>query len=121
MLALLRLTISLVWIGLSLAPAISQEPPSPAAGAAEQNEGVAIRRPKRLTEGQTQLRIGQYERAEHWALRGLVLLSLGRDWHPSAQSIVLDALRSESPTLRVYGLETLARTSPLALPASPLE
>lgn len=78
---------------------------------------AAPQRAPRLTENQTRLRAGQYERAEHWALKALVLLSLGRDWHPCGGEIVLDGLRSRDPHLRAYALETLARTSPLAIPA----
>lgn len=89
-------------------PAPGQEAETPA-------PPTPIVRPARLTQTQTQLRLGQYKRAENWALRGLVLLSLGRDWHPSGQAIVLDALRSDVPELRVYGLEALARTNPFAL------
>lgn len=71
--------------------------------------------PNRLTEQQTQIRVGQYERAEHWALRGLVLLSLGRDWHPCAAPIVLDGLKSKDDHLQIYAIESLVRTSPIAL------
>ncbi|MEM1449996.1 MAG: VWA domain-containing protein [Planctomycetota bacterium] len=69
----------------------------------------------RLTEGQTQLRVVRYEGTEGWALRGLVLLSLGSDWHPMGARIVEDALTSDVPELRLFALETLVRTSPSAL------
>lgn len=78
---------------------------------------AAPQRAARLTENQTRLRIGQYREAEHWALKALVLLSLGRDWHPAGGEIVLDGLRSKDAHLRAFALETLARTSPLALPS----
>ncbi|MEM9382339.1 MAG: vWA domain-containing protein [Planctomycetota bacterium] len=71
--------------------------------------------PVRLTEGQTRLRVVRYRGTEGWALRGLVLLSLGRDWHPLGTQIVEEALSSGVPELRLFAVETLVRTEPSAL------
>ena len=95
---------------LGVAPLV-QEKADPAAATPDD----VVPSTNRLTEHQTKLRLGQYERAEHWALRGLVLLSLGRDWHPVAAPILLDALESRDVHLEVYAVETLARTSPIAV------
>ena len=71
--------------------------------------------PRRLSQAGTQLRLVQFERGEHWAMRGLVLMSLGDDWHPSASKIILEALKSKDDRLRAYGLETLVRAAPSCL------
>jgi hypothetical protein len=63
-----------------------------------------------LNEGQTQARVVQYRNAKHWAMKGLVLLSLGRSWHPRGAEIVLASLEDGDERLRAYGLEALART-----------
>ncbi len=120
-----------IWLCLAFAGAapasdlLSQEAPLPRATRGPQGKRPAQKeaakpkavqaKPNRLDERQSRIRVGQYERAEHWALRGLVLLSLGRDWHPVASPIVLDALSSRDVHLQVYGVEALARTSPIAL------
>lgn len=100
---------------LASALALPSLPQSDAPSAATPAVQGSRSRANRLTEHQTEIRVGQYERAEHWALRGLVLLSLGRDWHPCAAPIVLDALKSKDVHLQVYAVESLARTSPIAL------
>ena len=84
-----------------------------AAGAGETQEPG----PERLSELATRSLVARYEEADLWALRGIVLLALGPDWHPCASAIVRDALASGDEPLQAFALEALRRTSTEALPA----
>ncbi|MBL8739342.1 MAG: VWA domain-containing protein [Planctomycetes bacterium] len=55
----------------------------------------------------TEVIVRSYTEAEPWALRAIVLLSLGSDWHPVGVPIVLDALRDKDERLWPYGIELL--------------
>ncbi len=66
----------------------------------------------------TEAMVAYYETADHWALRGVVLLSLGEKWHPVGSRMVLQALRDKDRRLRAYGIEALLRTDPAQLPAA---
>jgi len=54
--------------------------------------------------------VAQYKRAKSWALKGMVLLSFGKKWHPEASRIVTSALEDRDKRLRAYALELLGRT-----------
>ncbi|MBM3961167.1 MAG: VWA domain-containing protein, partial [Planctomycetes bacterium] len=60
-----------------------------------------------LGKGATEVLANSYAQAEHWAMRAIVLMSLGGDWHPAGVPAVLDALRSKDERLVAYGLEAL--------------
>jgi hypothetical protein len=60
-----------------------------------------------LGKGATDVLANSYAQAEHWAMRAIVLMSLGGDWHPAGVPAVLDALRSKDERLVAYGLEAL--------------
>ena len=60
-----------------------------------------------LGKGATEVLAHSYAQAEHWAMRAIVLMSLGGDWHPAGVPAVLDALRSKDERLVAYGLEAL--------------
>ncbi|HJO26513.1 MAG TPA: vWA domain-containing protein [Planctomycetota bacterium] len=57
-----------------------------------------------------------FERADHWALRGIALSSLGENWHPVGTPMILDALESKDDELKAFGLEALRGTLPELLP-----
>ena len=38
-----------------------------------------------------------YGKTKHWALKAIVLLSLGKDWHPEGADMILDALKGKNP------------------------
>lgn len=88
-------------------------PPSPTApadvAAAKPKAGAPAAAPAipALGKGATEVLANSYAQAEHWAMRAIVLLSLGSDWHPAGVPVVLDALRSKDERLVAYGLETL--------------
>ena len=58
----------------------------------------------------TRALVGAFESAEHWALRAIVLLTLGEHWHPVGAEAVLAALRGKDKRLQVFALEALLRT-----------
>jgi len=66
----------------------------------------------------TEAMVAYYETAEYWALRGVVLLSLGEKWHPVGSRMVLQALRDKDRRLRAYGIEALLRTDQAELSAA---
>lgn len=51
-----------------------------------------------------------FEKSEHWAFGGIVLLSLGEEWHPAAMKSVLSALRAKGEYLPSYAVEQLFQT-----------
>jgi hypothetical protein len=57
-----------------------------------------------------------FERADHWALRGIVLTSLGDSWHPVGTKMILEALRSKDDEMKAFSLEALRGTLPTLLP-----
>ena len=71
--------------------------------------------PLRMSHGHTRSTVLQYRGAKHWSLKGLLLLSLGGDWHPDGAEIVLDGLKSKDAHLRAYALEALLATDADAL------
>ncbi|MFN9756004.1 MAG: vWA domain-containing protein [Planctomycetota bacterium] len=60
-----------------------------------------------LGKGATEVLANSYAEAAHWALRAIVLMSLGGDWHPAGVPAVLDALRNKDERVVAYGLEAL--------------
>lgn len=55
--------------------------------------------------------IHAYETSPEWAMKALVLLSLGRDWHPDGAGMVVAALKDRDHRLLPYGIETVLRAS----------
>lgn len=74
--------------------------------------GSALAAPADPDRIRTESLVAAYERTESWPVRALALLSLGERWHPAGAKIVLDALQSSDPRLRVYGIEALRSTPP---------
>jgi len=66
----------------------------------------------RVVEERTRSVVATYEKAEHWAMKGIVLLTLGPSWSRAAQPMLLDALNAKDPQLQAYGLEVLATSEP---------
>tara|TARA_R110002072_G_scaffold2288_15_gene18995 strand:- start:10177 stop:11508 length:1332 start_codon:yes stop_codon:yes gene_type:complete len=94
-------------------PAPSTSSVTPTSAREDQDQHVI-----RLDELQTTSLGGQFQRAPHWSMASLVLLSLGPDWHPSGSPFVLEALESPDARVRAYALEALLRTDPKALRAA---
>lgn len=106
--------------GALLAALATAQTPPPAAPTPPPPAGAAQGKPKAdapaaapapaipaLGKGATEVLANSYAQAEHWAMRAIVLLSLGSDWHPAGVPVALDALRSKDERLVAYGLETL--------------
>lgn len=55
----------------------------------------------------TEAIVRAYQNADGWSLKAIVLLSLGPDFHPTATSILLSALRDKDERLRPYAVEVL--------------
>lgn len=70
-----------------------------------------------LGEAATGTLVYNYEQSEHWAMRALVLLSLGADYHPAAATVLVDALKSSDGRLPAFAVEQLLRTGDRVLPA----
>jgi hypothetical protein len=81
----------------------------PAAGA-EPDDADAY-----LDRDATVVRVNLHRSAKHWALKGMVLLSLGPRWHPAGAPMIVAALEDKDERHRVYALEALAATDPVFL------
>ena len=68
-----------------------------------------------LDEGATKALNGKYKESKHWAMKGIILVALGKHWHPAGSEMILDALRSRDRRLRAFGVEALIRTDPKVL------
>lgn len=72
----------------------------------------------RVSEGATRARAGQFLSTEDWALRALMLLSLGPKYHPTAgEAAFLEAFRGKDERLKAFALSQLAGTDEAQLPA----
>ncbi len=68
-----------------------------------------------LDEGATKSLAGKYEKSKHWAMKGILLIALGKHWHPAGTEMILDGLRSKDRRLRAFAVDTLLRTDPNVL------
>lgn len=71
---------------------------------------AAQERPAPLGEAATATVVYNFEQAEHWAMRAIVLLTLGDDYHPAAAAILVAALRDRDVRLAAFGVEQVLRT-----------
>lgn len=62
-----------------------------------------------LGQGATGTLVHNYEEADHWAMKAILLMSFGTDWHPDGVSAVVDALGHRDDRLPPYAVETLLR------------
>ena len=69
-----------------------------------------------LTEPQTLSLAARYREAQHWSMKGIVLLAFGERWHPAGTETIVAALNDKDPHLRAYALAELAATAPDHLP-----
>jgi len=60
-----------------------------------------------LGQAATETLAHSFGEAEHWAMRAIVALSLGSDWHPAGVPVVLQCLRDKDERLVPYGVEVL--------------
>jgi Mg-chelatase subunit ChlD len=100
--------------------AAAQEPPRPAAGRGSPPPTEVKSTP--LGQGATETLAHSYGETTSWAMKALVLLSLGDDYHPTGAGMLADALRGKDDRLRAFGIEQVLRTGPrvvetLATPA----
>lgn len=86
------------------------EPAKPAAAAPAPAASIP------LGEAATQVLVRASEDAEHWALRSIVLLSLGRDFHPVAAPALAKALDDKDSRLHAVTIELLRRMDAEAAP-----
>lgn len=99
---------------LGQAPAAPAAPqPQPAKPAAAPPAPAA---PTPLGEAATQVLVRASEEAEHWALRSIVLLSLGQDFHPVAAGALVKALADKDGRLHAVTVELLRRMEVAAAP-----
>lgn len=96
---------------------VAQEPA--ARGAARPKPEPAKPAPTQpvLGEAATRTLVHSFTSADHWAMKAVALLSLGRDWHPAGAEAVLAALQDKDMRLRAFGIESLRRTEAKALAA----
>ena len=66
----------------------------------------------RVVEEHTRSVVASYAKADHWAMQGIVLLSLGPAWSRAAEPMLLDALQAKDVQLRAYAVEVLALSAP---------
>lgn len=57
----------------------------------------------------------RYQSSKHWAIRAILLLSLGEVWHDAALPMVTDALLSKDEHLQAFAIEALRSTKPACL------
>ena len=62
-----------------------------------------------LTESETQQLVKSYGQCEHWAMRAIVLLSLGSNFHPCGCDILLAAIKDRDAHMLPFALEVLRR------------
>jgi hypothetical protein len=67
-----------------------------------------------LTELETQQLVKSYGQCEHWAMRAIVLLSLGGNFHPCGAEILLSAIKDRDAHMLPYAAEVLRRMPPAA-------
>ncbi len=68
-----------------------------------------------LDENGTKALNGKYKDSKHWAMKGIILVALGKHWHPAGNEMILDALRSRDRRLRAFAVESLMGTDPEVL------
>ncbi|MEY4674553.1 MAG: hypothetical protein RL148_2337, partial [Planctomycetota bacterium] len=72
--------------------------------------------PVPLGEAATQVLVRAHDEAGHWALRAIVLLSLGRDFHPAGSAALVKALKDKDARMQAYAVEVLRRMDAAAAP-----
>ncbi|MBI3820043.1 MAG: VWA domain-containing protein [Planctomycetes bacterium] len=94
-------------VGDSRAGELQTKPaaPKPASAPAKIPEA-----PRELDFDQTKKLVGRFRETDHWALKAIILLSLGPKWHPVGAGIVGEALEHKDFRLRAFALETLLRS-----------
>ena len=48
-----------------------------------------------------------YEEADQWAMKAIILLSLGNDWHPDGSAMLAEAIKGRDKELVPFGVETV--------------
>jgi Mg-chelatase subunit ChlD len=61
-------------------------------------------------EAATETLVHAYGEAPSWAMRALIMLSLGEDWHPAGSAMLVAALRDKDKRLRAFAVEQVLRT-----------
>lgn len=59
---------------------------------------------------ETKKLVSRFRETDHWALKAIILISLGPKWHPVAADMVEEALNHKDTRLRAYAVEALLRS-----------
>ena len=94
--------------------ALAQAPAAPKQSPAAPAPAALAQAP--LGEAATQVLVRAHDEAGHWALRAIVLLSLGRDFHPAGSTALVKALADKDARMHAYAVELLRRMDPAAAP-----
>lgn len=115
---LLVTLVALAGSELGGARGLGQEPrPSPPAGGEKREAGdeEATPAPVVLDRQETANLVATWGSAQHWTVRGLVLVSLGESWSPEAAPMLLEALTGKRKELAAFALERLAAANDMCL------
>ena len=64
----------------------------------------------------TEAMASTFANREHWMQKVVLLLALGKSWHPVGTPMIVQALRDKDPRLVAFGVEELLRTDAALLP-----
>lgn len=64
----------------------------------------------------TEAMASTFANREHWMQKVVLLLALGKSWHPVGTTMIVQALRDKDPRLVAFGVEELLRTDAALLP-----
>lgn len=106
--------VALVVLAATAAGQAPAAPPAQPPKAAAPAPAAAV--PVPLGEAATQVLVRAHDEAGHWALRAIVLLSLGRDFHPAGSAALLKALADKDARMGAYAVEVLRRMDAVAAP-----
>jgi Mg-chelatase subunit ChlD len=102
--------------GIGTGSGFEQEPPQPQAQ--EQGDAAsedASPEPVVLDREETANLVATWTSAQHWTVRGLVIVSLGESWSPEAAPMLLEALTGKRKELAAFALERLRTANDMCL------
>jgi hypothetical protein len=97
-----------------------QEPPNRPGGQPPGQQGEAGKEeappePVVLDRQDTANLVATWTGAEHWTVRGLVIVSLGESWSPEAAPMLMEALTGKRKELAAFALERLKKANDMCL------
>lgn len=107
------LVLGFAWVEPSLrcvlvAPAQGEAQPASRPAVAPANKGAPAF--AGLDFDETRSLVVRYRETDHWALKAILLLSLGRQWHPVASPTLKDAIAYRDDRVRAFAVEALLAT-----------